>query len=219
MGSITTGVGLVSGINTGQLIEQLLAFEGRGKISLQKRVATLAGQRTALLDVNSRLLNLKNAAAKFRANKVFKSTIANSSDVSILTAAADTATSPGAYQFFIKRLAATSQIRSKGYATSDASPLGLDSLKFEFGDVGVQRSIDLSSLNGGDGVRRGKIVLTDKAGASATIDLSDATTLEEVVERINANDSIAIEVGISGKRLVARFIWWHWPSQDRECNG
>ncbi|MDZ4831479.1 MAG: flagellar filament capping protein FliD [Phycisphaerae bacterium] len=202
MGSITSGVGLVSGINTAQLIGQLLAIEGRGKITLQQRVASLSAQRTALLDVNSRLLNLKSAAAKFRLDKTFKSTLAKSGDETTLTGSADTSTAPGSYQFFVKRLASTNQLRSTAFATSNASPLGLDSLRFEFGDIGVQRSVDLSSLNGGDGVRRGKIVLTDKAGANATIDLSDATTLEEVVERINANDATGVSVSVKGERLV-----------------
>ena len=73
MGSISSGVGLVSGINSAQLIEQLLALESGTKTTLQARVASLTGKRTALLDVNARLLNLKGAAAKFRTAKVFKS--------------------------------------------------------------------------------------------------------------------------------------------------
>jgi flagellar hook-associated protein 2 len=202
MGSISTGVGLVSGINSAALIEQLLSLEAQGKTPIQKRVSTLTAQRTALLDVNSRLLNLKNAASKFRISKIFRSALATPSDATILTATADANTSPGSYQFFIKRLSSTNQFRTKGYATSEATPLGLDSLRFEFGDVGVTRSLDLSTLNGGDGVARGKIVVTDKAGATGTIDLSLATTLDEVVSQINESDDIAVTASIDNERLV-----------------
>ncbi len=201
MGSISSGVGLVSGINSAQLIEQLLALESGTKTTLQARVASLTGKRTALLDVNARLLNLKGAAAKFRTAKVFKSALATTSDNTIASATADSTTPPGSYQLFVKRLAATSQFRTQGYATKNASPLGLDQLTFELGDVGVARGIDLATLNGGAGVRRGKIAITDKSGATATIDLSAATSLSEIVERINSSADIAITASIVDERL------------------
>ncbi len=202
MGSITSGVGLVSGINSAQLIDQLMSLEAQGKTSLSTRVASLQTKRTALLDVNARLLALKSASTSFRVNKVFRAATATSSDESVATAVADGTTPVGSYQFFVKRLASSSQLRSKGYSTLDATPLGLDSLSFEFGDIGVSRSVDLSSLNGGSGVRRGKIVITDKSGADATIDLSKATTLQEVVSSINATSDAAISASIDNERLV-----------------
>ena len=39
MSGITSGIGLVSGINSAQIIEQLLALESRGKIPTQRRLA------------------------------------------------------------------------------------------------------------------------------------------------------------------------------------
>jgi flagellar hook-associated protein 2 len=202
MGSITSGVGLVSGINTAQLIEQLIAFESRGKNSLTARVASLTTKRTALLDVNSRLLALKAASTSFRVQKVFQSALATSSADTTATAVASNSTPVGSYQFFVKQLATASQSRSKGYSTFDATPLGLDSISFELGDVGVRRSVDLSSLNGGEGVRRGKIQVTDKSGNDATIDLSKATTLEEVVATINATNDAEVSAAIDGERLI-----------------
>ena len=38
MGTITSGIGLVSGINTGQIIDQLMALESRPKTLLQTRI-------------------------------------------------------------------------------------------------------------------------------------------------------------------------------------
>jgi flagellar hook-associated protein 2 len=202
MGGISTGVGLISGINSSQLIEQLLGLEARGKTTLVTRVATLQGKRTSLLDVNSRLLALKSASTSFRINKVFRAATATSSDELVATATADNTTPIGSYQFFVNRLATTSQSRTAGFASFDASPLGLDSLSFEFGDVGVARTVDLESLNGGTGVRRGKIVITDKSGADATIDLSKTTTLGDVVGAINANTEIGVTASVDGERLV-----------------
>jgi flagellar capping protein FliD len=55
MSGISTGVGLVSGINSTQIIEQLLALESRGKLPIQQRYSVLQTAKTALLDVNARL--------------------------------------------------------------------------------------------------------------------------------------------------------------------
>src|SRR5262245_47236238 len=131
MGAISTGVGLISGINTAQLIDQLIALESRGKTTLQNRIGLLQTQRTAMLDINARLLNLKNASRGFRINKVFQATLATSSNEDILTAKAGSEALPGTYQFYVKQTVANHQILTKGFANATTTPLGLTSLSFE----------------------------------------------------------------------------------------
>ena len=70
MGTISTGVGLLSGIDTATLIESLLSIEARGKIPIQARLAQLSTAKSALLDVNSRLLSLKTSASSFRLDRI-----------------------------------------------------------------------------------------------------------------------------------------------------
>ena len=62
MGGISAGVGLISGIDSASLIEQLLAVESRVKIPIQARIARLATAKSALLDINSSLLGLQSFA-------------------------------------------------------------------------------------------------------------------------------------------------------------
>src|SRR6185295_3858957 len=123
MGTITTGVGLISGINTGQLIDQLINLESQGKVTLQQRIATLTNQQTAMLDINARLLNLKTSAHAFRFNKVFQAALATSSDEDVVTATASSSAQPGTYNFIVKQLVATSQEISKGFADKTTTPL------------------------------------------------------------------------------------------------
>ena len=61
MSGISSGIGLASGINTRQIIDQLLALDARGKTPLQTQIARTQGQKTAMLDVNARLLGLRSA--------------------------------------------------------------------------------------------------------------------------------------------------------------
>ncbi|MED5507143.1 MAG: flagellar cap protein FliD N-terminal domain-containing protein, partial [Planctomycetota bacterium] len=79
MGGISAGVGLISGIDSVSLIEQLLAVESRVKLPIQARIARLATAKSALLDVNSSLLGLQSSASAFRINSIFESISAISS--------------------------------------------------------------------------------------------------------------------------------------------
>jgi flagellar hook-associated protein 2 len=67
-------------------------------------------------------------------------------------------------------------------------------------------SQSLASLNSGAGVAPGSISITDRAGNSATLDLSDAENLQDVVDIINRNDDISVEAGFNsaGTGLVLR---------------
>lgn len=202
MGSITTGVGLISGINTGQLIDSLIALESRGKTNLQQRVADLTAQRTAIMDINARLLNMKTIAKSFRLDKIFQSALAISSDEDVLTATAGKNAQPGTFQFIVKQLVATSQQLTKGFADKTSTPLGVSSLSFEFGHGGVSTDKDLEQLNAGNGVARGHIKITDRSGATATVDLTDVTTLNETLDRINAVTAIKVKASVEGDHLV-----------------
>lgn len=202
MGTITTGVGLMSGIDYGAYIDALIELESGTKYSLESRIATLQAQQTAMLDINARLLNLKNAASAFRTNSIFQSALATSNDEEILTASAGSTAQPGSFTFIVKQLVSNSQKLSGGYASTDSHPMGLDSLSFEFGKGGVSTDAALEDLNGGSGVARGNIVITDRDGNQGTIDLTDVTSLNEVLERINDSNDFMVTASVEGDHLV-----------------
>ena len=202
MGSISTGVGLMSGIDTASLIESLLAIDQRGKIPIQIRLAQLSTAKSALLDVNSRLLGLKTAASAFRSNQIFQSVLTTSSHPDLVGVTATGTPRPGSYSLLVKQLATRSQFLTSGFASRDESPLGLEGLSFEFGNGRLNRSTDLSALNGGNGVERGHIWITDRSGAKAQVDLTEATTMEEVVTAINTTSGISVEARIGVEKLV-----------------
>jgi flagellar hook-associated protein 2 len=204
MGSITSGIGLISGIDTATLINNLIALDSAPKVRLQTQVASLQAQQTALLDINARLLNLLSAAQSFRQTQVFKSALATSADEGVLTATASGGAQPGTFKFIVKQLVSTSQKLSKGFLDAGSTPIGLTSLSFELGKGGLAPEVDLESLNGGAGVDRGQLLIAETApgGASATIDLGDAVTLREVIDRINGNGTVNVTAAVSGDRLV-----------------
>lgn len=201
MSGITTGIGLVSGIDTASLIQQLLAVESRPRLLAQARLSQLQTQQAAFLDINTRLGGLQSAARSFRSDNTFSSATATSSNEEILTASASTDAQVGSYTFVVDRLVSTQQELSRGFADSNVSGLNAGSFTFETADALLERDVSLADLNGGTGVRRGEIVITDSTGANATVDLSRAGTIQDVLDAINGS-GLSVSAKAVGDGLV-----------------
>lgn len=202
MGQITTGVGLVSGLNSKDIIDQLMAIEGRKKDLVQARVDAIATQRTAYVDVSTRLTSLRISAQQFAKPSFFQAAQATSSDENIITASASKGAAVGSYQFQVARLVQSQQLVSKGFTDFDSTPVGAGTITIEAGGGEVTQENALSDLRGGLGINRGKIRITDMTGKNAVIDLTDAVSLDDVVKKINTTVEINIKASISNDRLV-----------------
>lgn len=204
MSGISSQAGIFSGINSGQLIEQLLAVEARPKQLVQQRIAQLQAQQAGYLDLNSKLGALKGAAEAFRLQKTFQKKSATSSDKDVLGATAETTAAAGSYTFLVDRLVSSQQQLSRGFANRDVSGVGLTSATFESARARLDRTINLSDLNDGQGVSRGKIVVTDSGGRAATIDLSRAITVDDVLEAINTNGTAQVTASVKDGKFVIK---------------
>lgn len=202
MSGITSGIGLVSGLDTGSLINQLLAIEARPRQTAQQRILQLQSQQAALLDLNSRLSTLKTAAAKFRTARVFQAATAVSSDTGVLTARAQPGAPLGSFSFLVDRVVQSQQALSRGFVDRASTGLGLTSVTIESALARLDRDTDLSMLNGGEGVSRGRVIVTDATGASATIDLSRAATVNEVLDAFNSAQGVRVRMSVQGDRFV-----------------
>lgn len=202
MSGITSSIGLISGLDTGSLINQLLAIEARPKQLAQQRILQLQGQQAALLDLNSRLSSLKTAATKFRTARVFSAATATSSNTNVLTARAQPGAPLGSFSFLVDRVVQSQQALSRGFVDRNATGLGLTSVTFETAQARLDRDTELALLNGGSGVSRGKVLVTDASGATATIDLSRAATVNEVLTAFNSAEGVRVRLSIDGNRFV-----------------
>ncbi len=204
MGGITTGVGIFSGINSGQIIDQLMAIEGQPKVLAQQRILQLQQQQAAYLDLNSKIQALKTAAGAFRLNNTFTSNVATSSNEAVLSATASTAAIPGSYQFIVDRLVSSQQTLSRGF-NSDSAGLNAGTFTFESDDARLDRDTALADLNGGTGIHRGKITIADVThNTTATIDLSRAATVNDVLDAINGATGIDVTASIQDGKFVIR---------------
>lgn len=202
MSGITTGTGLFSGIDTASLIEQLLAISARPRALAQKRMLQLQVKQSAILDINTSLSGLKGAAAAFRTSNPFDKRSASSSNIEVMTASASKAASPGSYSFIVDRLVSTQQMLSRGFADLDVSGLNAGTWSFEPHEARLDRDMSLSMLNGGLGVERGVVTITDSNNASAQVDLSRVATINEMLDAINSAAGINVTARVEGDRFV-----------------
>ena len=204
MSGISSGVGLISGINTAQLIDQLIAIERQPIDNLKTRVSVLETQRTAFLELSAQLLAVQNSILGLGKTTFFRRFNAPSSNENVLSATAGEKAVPGTYSFRVRSLVSTHSVLSRGFADADRTPVGAGTLTLEVGGGQVNRGTELDTLNGGAGVRRGVITITDRSGATADIDLSTAITVEDVLQAINANSKINVRASVTSATVNGR---------------
>jgi flagellar hook-associated protein 2 len=198
MSGITSGIGLISGINTSQLIDQLMAIERRPITNLEIRAKAIDTQRAKFMELSAKLLAARNAVGNFGKPEFFNRFNAATSNDAVLRATASDKAVPGSTTLRVHSLVSNHVSVSRGFADSDRTALGVGTLTIEGAQASVRPDTDLDALNGGLGIRRGKIRITDASGTSAEIDLSRAFTVNDVLDAINVNGTVRVEASVTG---------------------
>ena len=162
--------GLASGLNTTSIINQLLSIARRPEDLLNARITTAKNQQTALMALSAKLLALRTKAAALSTASTFNAATLTSSNPDALSVSGRV-TTEGSYMFQVSQLAQSGQAVTRGYADSDTTHVGAGTLKIALGDIQLDHATPLDVLNGLDGVQRGKIKITNRAGQSTIVDL------------------------------------------------
>ena len=201
MGRITSSVGLVSGINSADIIDQLMKLEERPKTLLQDRIETANEQKLAFTDISTRLTSLRITSSTFKRPSTFEGAATSSSNEDVLTATAANGAAIGSFQFQVARLVTSQQTVSKGFAATTAK-MKAGTITIEQGGGELSSQTPLAQLNGGAGVRRGMFRITDKSGKTAVIDTTAAVTVDDVIKKINTSLEIGVRASVKGDQLV-----------------
>ena len=200
MGTISSGIGLISGIDYQSIIDKLMALEAKPRDQVTQRMSDIDAQSAAYLDISARITALLARIAVLSKPASFTSTKASSSLPDVLSATTGDSVRPGAYSFVVRALAATHQLVSRGFASASAF-LTAGTVTIESAAARVNRATRLAELNGQAGVARGAFTLTDAAGKEAVINVADALTVSDVIDKINAA-GIGVRASVQGDALV-----------------
>lgn len=199
MGRINSNVGLITGINITDTVDQLLKLAAKPRDMVQSRTDQYKAEQVAVTQLTALLLSAQVTGKKLGDASLFNQKSVASLNDSVLKATANGEPSLGTYQFTPLQQVQAQQLLSGGLA-SDATPLGEGEVSFRFGGF-IDGDNSLSLLNGGEGFSRGKIRITDRSGATAEIDLRYAQTVDDVLNAIHSTTSINVRAEVQGDAL------------------
>ncbi|HSV30820.1 MAG TPA: flagellar filament capping protein FliD [Atribacteraceae bacterium] len=147
---IMTIDGLVSGLDTSDIIKKLMEIE-RAPITRMENDKTVNEAKIEILqDLNTRLLTLKSYADNLKTPSFFQSKSAVSSQSSVLGAEAGTTAQPGRHALTVERLALAHQVAAhngigQGYASKTAPAFGTGTITLQMGQT--TRTITITAAN------------------------------------------------------------------------
>lgn len=201
MSRITASTGLISGLKSQDIIDQLLAFEGRPLKLAQDQITDAKAQQSAFLGLSGKLLAFQASVSALTRPDIANARRAVSALPTVLTAVAQPGADLGAYRIRAVRQAQTQQFLSAGFVDSTTTPVGAGTITVKLGGQ-IEPTTNLAVLNGGQGIARGKIRVTDRSGATAVVDLTTARTIADVLSAFDNVSGISVKASVQGDRLV-----------------
>jgi len=196
MGGVNFG-GLVSGLDSNSLIEQLVQLERQPIIRLQQRIQTAEQEQQTLRDLRGTLSTLRSEAQRFQFGTIFEQFAAPSSNENVLeTALAEGTPTRGAFTIDVQQLATATEAQS-------SAPLG----------AAINPNVALDSSGIGTAVQGGTFTIN---GESFTIDPA-TDSLNNILSQINssnagviatfdsATDTVTFENDTSGNTSIINF--------------
>lgn len=196
MGRIQSSVGLVTGVPIDDTVDQLMQLNAIPRDRLESRNDLLEREQVALTELTTLVVGVELTTDRLGQSTLYRSSKVSSSNPDTLTVRNTGSPTPGTYSFKPIRTAQSQQLSSSLFASAKQ--------KVSTGEVVIHtggfldQSASLDSLNGGQGVARGFIKITDKSGASDTVDLRYAQNAADVVDAINASDKLSIVAEVDG---------------------
>lgn len=203
MGRIQSSVGLATGIDIQGTVDQLMKLEQEPQDALKTRQVALNTQASAIGDLLAQTLAVQATIKRFSKPTFFSTALSVNADRNDVLSAVTSTTAtvpPGSYSFTPIRLAQAQQSSSAGFASSTTALNVAGTLSLQKGGF-VDTPRDLETLNGGDGVSKGKIRITDRSGATAVIDLTAVKTVGDVLAAINSNEGINVRATAEGDKI------------------
>jgi flagellar hook-associated protein 2 len=190
LGTIQTGTGLATGMDISGTVDKLMALNAKPRDLLKTATENLKTEKTALTTLAALLYAIKVPTTSLGKASVYQERAATSSLPNVLAATVSGNPAIGSYEYTPLRMATNQKLLSSGFA-SDSLPIGTGKMTIRFGDR-VDRNAALGAANGGTGLVRGSMRITDSNGSTADIDLSTAQTVDDVLDAINGATTIDV---------------------------
>ncbi len=217
--------GLISGIDSGQLIASLMQIERQPIVRFETRISQLEKERNAIRDVRTQLLSLRNRAQDFRFNQNFTSFAASSSETKVLNAIIGSANPAiGSYEVNVLQLASATVANSNAAmgspidsgATLNNSGISTAISSGTFSINGVEFNVDPDTQSLEDVLA---VINSSTAGVTASY---DAASDKVVIENNTPGDTSVINFGVAsdeGSSNILAILGLRQANQVTGVNG
>lgn len=197
MAGVATVGGLVSGLQTDDLIQKLVQIEQRPIQQYQAQQNVLNAQLSAYREVNTRLSALQTAAGQLATASIFNSSTAASSNPQVLTATANSGATPGQYTINVQSLAQAHQMTSQSYGDLTTTTVGTGT--FSITAAGQTTTITVDSSNNTVGGLRDAINRANtNVGASIVQDGNSSYRLMIYSKQSGTANALSISSSLTG---------------------
>ena len=191
--------GLVSGLNTSEIVDQIMAFERRPAVLLEQEQAQKQAMVSAFQALSAKFIGLNSATIPLSSKITFESSSINISNEDVLTATSSGRVTKGSFDFQVLSLARNHQIASQGFNNNDAQSFGTGTITLQVGNGNLKEititeennslsgikdaineahiGISASLVNDGSSSKGYRLILTaDKTGADNNIQFNTNLT-------------------------------------------
>jgi len=134
--------GLISGLDTNGMIEQMLTLQQRPIVKLEQKEAAYQVELTAYGSMQGVLGSLKSAMEGLDSVSDLTSFSATSGDTDIFSVSADENATPGSYGITVQQLAEAHKLASGAF--SGGEPVGEGTIHLKVGNGGTVGTVDIS---------------------------------------------------------------------------
>ncbi|HHU68883.1 MAG TPA: flagellar filament capping protein FliD [Thermoanaerobacterales bacterium] len=164
--------GIISGLDTHTLIDQLMQIERQPIATMEARRKIYTHRKNLWNEINTSLLSLKNRAYELTKGNIFEKMSAISSDENVATAKADKKALPGTYRIEVSNLATNHSV--SGNRVNDI-----------YESLGLAGEFTIKNGN-----------------ESAVITVDSGDSLRDIRNKINAKEGLGIAASIIDNRLI-----------------
>jgi flagellar hook-associated protein 2 len=200
MSRIQSSVGLITGVPIEETVNKLMELNSFPRQQLEGRNTLLKNEQTAVTELLTLVIGVQLTTDRLGQKSLYSATKVTSSVPTALVATSNGSPKVGNYSFVPHQMAQSQQLTSSLFPSGDQN-LDTGNLVIHTGGF-LDESVNLDTLNGGAGVSRGFISITDRSGATQKVDLRFAQTASDVVDAINSTDSLNVVASLRGGSFV-----------------
>ena len=200
--------GLISGMDTNSIIQQLMDIEKISVKRLENKKAELDLQLEAYQSVNNLLAEFATKASSLADSNLWKNKSVTSSDEDSLKVTATESAVNGSHQFKVSRLASNAKFMSGGFSDMDSAviPMGTGTTKVA---TEYDLTTQIADFDNGNGVEMGWVTLT-QGSSTVNIDLTNCKTMQDIAVELSgqasaAGISLSVNIYNEGNKSDAEF--------------